>query len=82
MALGRWRRNTAIFTIRAWRCCCGHPFDYPKPDQLMYLTAEFSGHLGAPEMRFSEQEYTEGFRQMNQVSFAAVGAYSTGRGEA
>jgi hypothetical protein len=51
------------------------PLDYPKPDQLMYLTAE-SPAIGGTRNALSAPEYTE-FRQMNQ-SFAAVGAYSTG----
>jgi predicted permease len=51
------------------------PLDYPKPEQLTYLTAE-SPATGAIENTLSAPEYME-FRQMNQ-SFAAVGAYSTG----
>jgi predicted permease len=51
------------------------PLDYPKPDQLMYLTAEAPA-IGSARNALSVPEYTE-FRQMNQ-SFAAVGAYSTG----
>jgi predicted permease len=51
------------------------PLDYPKPDQLMYLTAE-SPAIGAAGNPLSAPEYLE-FRQMNQ-SFATVGAYSTG----
>src|SRR4249920_1832562 len=64
--------NTAIFSIVNGVIL--RPLDYPKPEQLMYLTTEF------PELRLtgsalSVQEYLE-FRQMNQ-SFAMVGAYRT-----
>src|SRR5438270_7504811 len=65
--------NTAIFTIVHGVLL--RPLDYPKPDQLMYLTAE-SPAIGGTRNALSAPEYTE-FRQMNQ-SFAAVGAYSTG----
>ena len=65
--------NTAIFTIVHGVLL--RPLDYPKPDQLMYLTAE-SPAIGSTRNALSAPEYTE-FRQMNQ-SFAAVGAYSTG----
>jgi predicted permease len=65
--------NTAIFTIVHGVLL--RPLDYPKPDQLMYLTAE-SPAIGAAGNPLSAPEYLE-FRQMNQ-SFATVGAYSTG----
>jgi putative ABC transport system permease protein len=65
--------NTAIFTMV--RGVLLRPLDYPKPDQLMYLTAE-SPQIGGARNALSAPEYIE-FRQMNQ-SFAAVGAYSTG----
>jgi predicted permease len=65
--------NTAIFTIVHGALL--RPLDYPKPDQLMYLTAEAPA-IGGARNALSAPEYTE-FRQMNQ-SFAAVGAYSTG----
>src|SRR5215510_3039117 len=65
--------NTAIFTIVHGVLL--RPLDYPKPDQLMYLTAEAPA-IGGTRSALSAPEYTE-FRQMNQ-SFAAVGAYSTG----
>ena len=65
--------NTAIFTIVHGVLL--RPLDYPKPDQLMYLTAE-SPAIGGTRNALSAPEYTE-FRQMNR-SFAAVGAYSTG----
>src|SRR5258708_10777708 len=65
--------NTAIFTIVHGVLL--RPLDYPKPDQLMYLTAE-SPAIGGTRNALSAPEYTE-FRQMNE-SFAAVGAYLTG----
>src|SRR5215470_4883955 len=65
--------NTAMFTIVHGVLL--RPLDYPKPDQLMYLTAEAPA-IGGARNALSAPEYTE-FRQMNQ-SFAAVGAYSTG----
>src|SRR5262249_53433931 len=65
--------NTAMFTIVHGVLL--RPLDYPKPDQLMYLTAEAPA-IGGARNALSVPEYTE-FRQMNQ-SFAAVGAYSTG----
>ena len=65
--------NTAIFTIVHGVLL--RPLDYPKPDQLMHLTAESPAAVGARNP-LSAPEYAE-FRQMNQ-SFAAVGAYSTG----
>src|SRR5215468_10962459 len=65
--------NTAMFAIVHGALL--RPLDYPKPDQLMYLTAEAPA-IGGVRNALSVPEYTE-FRQMNQ-SFAAVGAYSTG----
>lgn len=65
--------NTAIFTIVHGVLL--RPLDYPKPDQLMYLTAEAPA-IGGTRSALSAPEYIE-FRQMNR-SFAAVGAYSTG----
>jgi predicted permease len=65
--------NAAIFTLV--RAVLLRPLDYPKPDQLMYLTAE-SPATGGTRNAISAPEYTE-FRRMSQ-SFAAVGAYSTG----
>src|SRR5215470_17068924 len=67
--------NTAMITIVHGVLL--RPLDYPKPDQLMYLTAEAPAIVGARNA-LSAPEYTE-FRQMNQ-SFAEVGAYSTGGG--
>jgi len=65
--------NAAIFAIVHGVLL--RPLDYPKPDQLMYLTAE-APVLGGAQTALSAPEYIE-FRQMNR-SFAAVGAYSTG----
>src|SRR6188474_1046161 len=64
--------NTAIFSIVHGVIL--RPLDYPKPEQLMYLTTEFPA-LGVTRNPLSVQEYLE-FRQINQ-SFAAVGAYRT-----
>src|SRR5436189_5572173 len=65
--------NIAIFTIVHGVLL--RRLDYPKPDQLVYLTAESPATRGT-QNALSAPEYTE-FRQMNR-SFAAVGAYSTG----
>ena len=65
--------NTAIFSIVHGVLL--RPLDYPKPDRLMYLTAETPAIAGA-RSPLSAPEYTE-FRQMNR-SFAEVGAYSMG----
>ncbi|MCA1837961.1 MAG: ABC transporter permease, partial [Actinobacteria bacterium] len=64
--------NTAIFSIVNGVIL--RPLDYPRPEQLMYLTTEFPA-LGLTRNPLSVQEYLE-FRQINQ-SFAAVGAYRT-----
>jgi predicted permease len=64
--------NTAIFSIVNGVIL--RSLDYPKPEQLMYLTTEFPA-LGLKRSALSVQEYWE-FRQINQ-SFAAVGAYRT-----
>ena len=64
--------NTAIFSIVNGVIL--RPLDYPKPEQLMYLTTEFPA-LGLTGNALSVQEYLE-FRQINQ-SFAMVGAYRT-----
>jgi predicted permease len=65
--------NAAMFTIVHGVLL--RPLDYPKPEQLMYLTAEAPA-IGGARNALSAPEYIE-FRQMNR-SFAAVGAYSTG----
>ena len=62
--------NTAIFSIVNGVIL--RPLDFPKPEQLMYLTTDFPA-LGLTRNPLSVQEYLE-FRQMNR-SFAAVGAY-------
>ena len=67
--------NTAIFSIVNGVIL--RPLDYPKPEQLMYLTTEFP-LLRLTGNTLSVQEYLE-FRQINQ-SFAMVGAYRTVRG--
>jgi putative ABC transport system permease protein len=64
--------NTAIFSIVNGVIL--RPLDYPKPEQLMYLTTQFPA-LGLTGNALSVQEYLE-FRQINQ-SFAMVGAYRT-----
>jgi predicted permease len=65
--------NIAIFTIVHGVLL--RPLDYPKPEELMYLTAEAPA-IGGTRSALSAPEYIE-FRQMNR-SFAEVGAYSTG----
>jgi predicted permease len=65
--------NSAIFSIVHGVLL--RPLDYPKPDQLMYLTAEAPA-IGGTRSALSAREYIE-FRQLNR-SFAEVGAYSTG----
>jgi predicted permease len=65
--------NTAIFTIVNGVLL--RPLGYPKPEQLLYLTAEFPA-LALTRGAVSAPEYLE-FREINR-SFAAVGAYATG----
>jgi putative ABC transport system permease protein len=64
--------NTAIFSIVNGVIL--RPLNYPKPEQLMYLTTEFPA-LGLTGNALSVQEYLE-LRQINH-SFAKVGAYRT-----
>src|SRR5688572_12651106 len=64
--------NTAIFSIVNGVIL--RPLGYPKPEQLMYLTTQFTA-LGFLQFWVSPPEYFE-FRELNQ-SFASVGAYTT-----
>src|SRR3954470_8441368 len=64
--------NTAMFSIVNGVIL--RPLDYPRPEQLTYLTTDFPA-LGLTRNPLSVQEYLE-FRQINH-SFAAVGAYRT-----
>jgi predicted permease len=65
--------NTAIFSIVNGVIL--RPLDYPRPDQLMYLTTRFPA-FGFDSFWVSPPEYFE-FREINQ-SFSAVGAFTTG----
>src|SRR5260370_18799667 len=65
--------NAAIFTLVHGVLL--RPLNYPKPDQMTYLTGE-SPAIRSAQNAPSAPEYTE-FRKMTR-SFAAVGAYSTG----
>ncbi len=65
--------NTAIFSIVNGVIL--RPLNYPKPEQLMYLTTQFPA-FGFDQFWVSPPEYFE-FRELNQ-SFASVGAYTTG----
>ena len=64
--------NTAIFSIVNGVIL--RPLGYPKPEQLMYLTTQFS--LRFAEFWVSPPEYFE-FREINH-SFSSVGAFRTG----
>ena len=68
--------NTAIFSIL--RGILLRPLDYPKPEQLMYVTTQYP-LVGAAPVPLSAPEYFE-LREVNR-SFAAIGAFSPGAGE-
>jgi putative ABC transport system permease protein len=65
--------NTAIFSIVNGVIL--RPLEYPKPEQLMYLTTRFPA-FGFDQFWVSPPEYFE-FREIN-ASFATVGAFTTG----
>ena len=68
--------NTAIFSIVSGVLL--RPLDYPRPEQLMYVTTQFA-EVGRPQFPLSAPEYLE-LREVNR-SFAVMGAFSTGQGE-
>ena len=65
--------NTAIFSIV--NSVVLKPLNYPRPEQLMYLTGQLSAS-GLGQGHSSPPEYME-FREMNR-SFSDVGAYRGG----
>jgi predicted permease len=68
--------NTAIFSIL--RGTLLRPLDYPKPEQVMYVTTQFP-LIGTGPVTLSAPEYLE-LREVNR-SFAAIGGLSLGAGE-
>jgi predicted permease len=68
--------NTAVFSIVNGVLL--RPLDYPRPEQLMYVTTQFP-LAGAGQFLVSPPEYLE-LREVNR-SFAALGAFSPGAGE-
>jgi predicted permease len=66
--------NTAIFSIV--NAVILRPLVYPKPEQLMRLTAQFP-LIGSAGVGLSYPEYVE-FREMNH-SFSHVGGFTIGR---
>ena len=65
--------NAAIFSIV--NAVLLRPLDYPRPDQLMYVTTRYP-LLGEVPFQLSAPEYLE-LREVNR-SFAAIGAFSIG----
>jgi predicted permease len=68
--------NAAIFSIV--NAVLLRPLDYPRPDQLMYVTTQYP-LIGEGPFQLSAPEYLE-LREVNR-SFAAIGAFSVGAGE-
>ena len=68
--------NAAIFSIV--NAVLLRPLDYPRPDQLMYVTTQYP-LIGEGPFQLSAPEYLE-LREVNR-SFAAIGAFSPGAGE-
>ena len=68
--------NAAIFSILNGVLL--RPLDYPRPEQLMYVTTQYP-LVGAAPVPLSAPEYLE-LREVNR-SFAAIGAFSPGAGE-
>src|SRR5687768_2518627 len=63
--------NTAMFSIV--KGVLLRPLDYPRPEQLMYVTTQFP-QVGVGQFHLSAPEYLE-LREVNQ-SFAAMGAFA------